>query len=177
MFIFYVCILYMAGGVFPKQKFVLNIKCIIFSIICMALFLYKPNIQSNFMLAITLFIIFVIAYVAMAWYDWAFDCSLLPLKRGKKSFTGMFKPPPHDEEKQVGGKKTKQDISLEKYLIYVSHIVLFAPLLLYVAYKKGKSASFVFPLLAALAVMTIFYHGGALIFSTKQDTKKSTEIK
>ena len=34
----------MAGGIFGKP-FALNIKCIIFSLIIMALFLYKPDIR------------------------------------------------------------------------------------------------------------------------------------
>ena len=56
----------------------------------MALFLYKPNIKTNTALYATLFIIFVISYVAMAWYDYFYDCRIIPLKRGKLSFTGLF---------------------------------------------------------------------------------------
>jgi hypothetical protein len=162
----------MAGGIFPNQPLVFNIKCIIFSIICITLFLYKPSFKSNLTLFSTLFIIFVLAYVAMAWYDWAFDCSLLPLEKGKYSFTGMFKPRAHKPEKQEHGKKTKKDISLQNYLIHLSHILIFFPMLLYISIKKGNSNPFVFPLLGAVAVMTLFYHGAYLIFSTKKDTEK-----
>ncbi len=81
----------MAGGLFGRP-FVLNIKCIVFSLLIMTIFLYKPNIQNNYIMAFTLFGIFVLAYVAMAWYDYFYDCRILPLKRGEKSVTG-FKPP------------------------------------------------------------------------------------
>ena len=81
----------MAGGLFDKP-FVINEKCIVFSLICMALFLYKPNFQNSYMLYFALIIIFIIAYVAMAWYDFYFDCKLLPLKKGEISLTGLFKP-------------------------------------------------------------------------------------
>ena len=87
----------MAGGLFGRP-FVLNIKCIVFSLICMMLFLYKPSLKNDFTLYTTLFIIFVISYVAMAWYDYYYDCRINPLKRGGKSFTGMFKPPAHMPE-------------------------------------------------------------------------------
>ena len=71
----------MAGGLFGRP-FVFNEKCIIFSLICMALFLYKPHFQNQYVLYFTLFIIFVVAYVAMAWYDYYFNCDIVPLKRG-----------------------------------------------------------------------------------------------
>ena len=161
----------MAGGIFPNQPFVLNIKCIIFSLVCMALFLYKPSFKNNYTLGFTLFIIFVLAYVSMAWYDWAFDCSLLPLEKGKYSFSGMFKPHSHKPEKQERGKKTKKDISLQNYLIYLSHILIFFPVLLYISIYKGRSNPLVFPLLGVIAVMTLFYHGAHLIYTTKNDTK------
>ena len=58
----------MAGGLFNNKPFVINEKCIFFSLICMALFLFKPNFHSNITLYFSLFIIFVVAYVAMAWF-------------------------------------------------------------------------------------------------------------
>ena len=63
----------------------------------MGLFLYKPVIKSNLALYAILFLIFVISYVAMAWYDYYYDCRILPLKRGDRSVTGLFKPPPHSQ--------------------------------------------------------------------------------
>ena len=73
----------MAGGLFGRP-FVLNEKCIVFSLICMTLFLFKPTFRNQYLLYFTLFIIFVVAYVAMAWYDYYFNCDIVPLKRGTK---------------------------------------------------------------------------------------------
>ena len=75
----------------------------------MALFLYKPVFTSNYVLYGTLFVIFVVAYVAMAWYDFAFGCDILPLKKGKYSWQTFFKPIAHEPEKQIEGKETKKD--------------------------------------------------------------------
>ena len=98
----------MAGGLFGRP-FVFNEKCIVYSLICMALFLYKPNITNNYVLAGTLFLIFVVAYIAMAWYDSFFNCDIVPLRRGKYSLTGLFKPPAHAPEKQEEDKDTPED--------------------------------------------------------------------
>ena len=147
----------MSGGLFGRP-FVLNVKCIIFSIIIMILFMIKPNIKSKLMVGITLFIIFVISYVALAWYDYYYDCRLLPLQRGDKSLTGLLKPDPHSQ-KQIDHSNTKRG----NMMIYLSHIVFISPLLLYVAYYKNKVNTFIYPILIVLAIFTIVYHGGAML--------------
>ena len=48
----------------------------------------------------SLFLIFIVAYVAMAWYDYYFDCRILPLRKGKLSWQSLVKPPAHEPEKQ-----------------------------------------------------------------------------
>ena len=144
----------MAGGLFGRP-FVFNVKCIIFAIMVMAIFLYKPSFRSSTSLYFTLFIIFVVSYVAMAWYDFFFDCSILPLKKGTASLTGLFKPPSHRPKKQEGEVDHKHRL----YLIYFSHILLFAPLLIYVALRGKRCVAVAFPILGALAVLTLLYHG------------------
>ena len=78
----------MAGGLFGVS-FVFNVKCIIFSLICMALFLYNPSslLKNKYLLYVSLFIIFVLAYVAMAWYDYFYDCPLSLLQKAKGVFS------------------------------------------------------------------------------------------
>ena len=147
----------MAGGLFG-QPFILNIKCIIFSLIVMVLFLYKPNIKSNLTLALILFGIFVISYVALAWYDYYYNCLLLPLQRSKWSLTGLFKPDKHSQ-KQIDKSNTKRG----HMLIYLSHIIFIVPLLLYISYYKQSVNIFIYPILMALAVFTLLYHGGAML--------------
>ena len=147
----------MAGGLFGKP-FILNIKCIIFSLIIMVLFLYKPNIKSNLTLALILFGIFVISYVALAWYDYYYNCLLLPLQRSKRSLTGLFKPDKHSQ-KQIDKSNTKRG----HMVIYLSHIIFIVPLLLYISYYKQSVNIFIYPILMALAVFTLIYHGGAML--------------
>ena len=152
----------MAGGLFGRP-FELNVKCIIFSIIIMGIFLYSPNIKNNFILGLVLFILFIISYVAMAWYDYFYDCQTLPLKRGEKSLTGKFKPPPHSD-KQIS--KTHDDDKQGYMMIYLSHIVLIVPLLVYISYYKRNVSPLTYPILMVLAVFTLLYHGGAVLYGS-----------
>ena len=155
----------MSGGLFGRP-FVLNEKCIVFSIVCMLLFLFKPEFTNNAMLYLTLVIIFIVAYVAMAWYDYFFNCDLVPLKRGTHSVTGKFKPPAHEPEKQEQDKDTPIDIKLRHYLIYGTHILIIAPLLLYVGIYRKNINPIIYPILVVLAIMTIGYHGAQALIKS-----------
>ncbi len=152
----------MAGGLFGRP-FVLNEKCIVFSLICMALFLIKPTFKNQYLLYFSLFVIFVVAYVAMAWYDYYFNCDIVPLKRGTRSFTGQFKPPAHAAEKQEKDKDTKLDTSRRHMLIYAMHILMIAPLLGYIAIYKNKINPITYPIIGVLALFTAGYHAGAIM--------------
>lgn len=154
----------MAGGLFGKP-FAFNIKCIIFSLVTMALFLYKPTFSNNYTLYGTLFIIFVIAYVAMAWYDYFFDCRILPLRKGEYSWQGLIKPPAHEPEKQKEW-KCEQDRTAKTTLIYLMHIIFIVPLIGYVAVYRKQVNPMIYPILGSLAIFTLGYHGMALMVSS-----------
>ena len=153
----------MAGGIF-KRPFTLNEKCIVFSIIIMIIFLVKPNFKSDVSLYFTLFIIFVVSYVAMAWYDYYYDCRLMPLKRGTYGITGLFKPGQHVPEKQSGNKAmSKIESKRAGMVIHMSHILLFVPILCYVAYYNKKSGKAAFSILLVLSIFTAGYHAIRLL--------------
>ena len=151
----------MAGGLFGRP-FAFNIKRIIFSLICMSLFLYKPSFSNNYTLYGALFIIFVISYVAMAWYDYFYECRILPLRQGKYSWMRLIKPVAHEPEKQKEG-KCDEDKTARHILIYMMHLLFIAPLIAYIAIYKTKINPMVYPLLGVLAVFTAGYHGIALM--------------
>lgn len=164
----------MAGGIFGRP-FVFNEKCIVFALLCMILFLYKPTFNNTYFLYFTLFIIFVVAYVGMAWYDYYFNCDLVALRRGKHSFTGLFKPPAHVPETQELNTKQKRkennndkldkdkDEEKRHYIIYAMHLLFIVPLLLYIAYYKKRASQWIYPIIGVLAVFTAGYHGIALM--------------
>jgi hypothetical protein len=158
----------MAGGLFGKP-FALNIKCVIFSLIQMGLFLYAPNIQNQYMLYFILFLIFVVSYVALAWYDYYYDCRILPFKRGKLSLTGTFKPPPHMPKLQLEHKETDIGNKRNHHIIHLSHILIIAPLLLYMFIQRDKVNPTIYPLLGALIALTLGYHGIQLMLHFHKD--------
>lgn len=81
----------MAGGIFPGRPFALNIKCILFTAAVAGGYWWLPH-RSWLVLGLLLWL----PYVAMAWYDYAYDCrdkmgpTLFPL--GRYIFL-PFKPP------------------------------------------------------------------------------------
>ena len=151
----------MAGGLFGKP-FAINIKCVIFSLICMALFLYKPTFSNNYTLYGALFVLFTVAYVAMAWYDYFFDCRILPLRKGEFSWQRFVKPPAHDEKKQKEW-SCEEDKSARSMLINLSHIFFIVPILAYIVFYRKTVNPIIYPLLGFLAIFTLGYHGVFLL--------------
>ena len=154
----------MAGGIY-NQPFTLNVKCIVFSLIIMTIFLYCPKIENNLVMGITLFTIFVISYVAMAWYDAFYNCTVLPLKRARFGITTLFKPEIHSE-KQKTHEEDETDMRLKNIFIYVSHIIFIVPLLVYIGVYQNKVSPITYPLIMVLAVFTLLYHGLHLVYKS-----------
>lgn len=142
----------MAGGLFGRT-FALNEKCVVFSLIIMGLVLYTPpTFGSDLGLYVFLFTVFVVSYVSMAWYDHYYDCQLMPFRRGNTGVTAMLKPASRK------GKGSALERVRLRTVIYVSHILIFVPLVVYVAYFGRKADPRAFILMTVLGVFTIGYH-------------------
>ncbi len=149
----------MSGGIFPGYPFTLNIKCIIFALVIMAIYTFNPPKVSLYTNLVIYFIIFVISYVAMAWYDYYYGCSQLPLQRSTVGLTHYLKPPMHQEEKQKEHLMTQKEVEKNNFTIYALHVLIIVPFLTYIAIKKDKVHESVYPLLYALIAFTLVYHG------------------
>ena len=151
----------MAGGIFTNYPFELNAKCVIFSIVIIGLFFYQPPDMNIYWKSFTAFVLFVISYVSMAWYDYKFDCQKLALKKSTSSFgiTGKFKPPSHSESQLDRTKMTKEEKDLDWTLINIYHLIILTPLLLYIGINKDSSNSMTNILLIANFAFAILYHG------------------
>jgi hypothetical protein len=62
----------MAGGIFPGAPFRFNIKCIIFTALLAGGYWFLPH--KNLWV---LFFLLWFPYIAMAWYDYAYECRSL----------------------------------------------------------------------------------------------------
>jgi len=152
----------MAGGMFGRP-FAVNPKCVAFAVSVIAVLLACPTFSSPGSKIACLAAVFVMAYVAMAWYDYFFDCSTLPLKTGPSwGPTQILKPPAHRPDEQnredthVGGNRRAQ-------LVYGLHLLIVAPILGYVAYKGSRAPKQTWTILGTMAVLTAAYHGGRLL--------------
>lgn len=59
----------MAGGLFPAQPFSWNLKCIVFTAAIAGGYWYLPSKRTSILL-----LLLWLPYVAMAWYDYSYDC-------------------------------------------------------------------------------------------------------
>lgn len=62
----------MAGGIFPGAPFRFNIKCVIFTALLAGGYWFLPH--KNLWV---LFFLLWFPYIAMAWYDYAYECRSL----------------------------------------------------------------------------------------------------
>ncbi len=154
----------MAGGLFGRP-FAVNEKCIVFAIVITALFLACPQLNSTLAKISVPSALFFAAYVGMAWYDYYYDCRLMPLQRGGGP-TSAFKPPVHVPERQlVDSEQPPEDHhgkGRRHQFIYGAHLLVIAPLLGYIAYKGRRAPKQVWTILGTMAVLTAGYHGAKL---------------
>lgn len=86
----------MAGGLYPGRPFAFNIKCIVFTAAIAGGYWWLPPRS-----VLTLLFLLWLPYVAMAWYDYMYDCrdkmqpTLFPF--GRHLFL-PFKPPGYQAE-------------------------------------------------------------------------------
>lgn len=149
----------MSGGIFDGYPFTLNIKCIIFSFIIMIIYSFRPPALSIAPQMLVYFLIFVVSYVSLAWYDYYYGCSQLPLQRSTTGITHHLKPPVYDKEKQTDHMFSQKELDKNHTTIYALHIFLIVPLLVYMGYKRNKTSIMAFNLLLVLAAFTAVYHG------------------
>jgi hypothetical protein len=145
-FYFRACVA-MAGGVFVDQPFHANPKCIAFSLVLMLAYWYLPK-RNPFLLPL----IFVVAYVAMAWYDHLYDCDM-KMYGGK--YGGILSAPwkPQRRKDPSPGKKLLKDQEGKyRQKVNLFHVLVMGPLLLYIGWRGRESNPLVFAPLLGVGV-------------------------
>jgi hypothetical protein len=122
--------MYMAGGIFPSKPFEWNVKCVVFSAILAGGYWFAP--RKN--VWVLLFLLWA-PYIAMAWYDYAYDCQskLQPTAVPYGRYIWLpFKPP--------GYKKNFDDLSSDKIAIMdrVDHVTTWTILVAAIAVAAWK---------------------------------------
>jgi hypothetical protein len=150
----------MAGGIFKDRPFVFNPKCIVFSFYSSLLFAAGGG-KNPLILAL----IFIMAYVLMAWYDFTFECSdLMDSGTGVGSPASLFKPQYRKQNRNTEKDYLDENLVRDQeqaYLqkVYFFHAMMVAPLLMYVGYYGATSNDKVWGLLGGMGGVAFIYHG------------------
>ena len=145
----------MAGGIFTDRPFEPNPKCIVFALGIMGIYWFAPAKKNKWLLPP----LFVASYVAMAWYDYAYDCE--PKMKSGTSPVGaamadsIFKP----QYRDASAKESRQE-NLYRRNVYLFHLAFVAPLLLYVGFapSSAKTKQWL-PVVGSLGIGALLYHG------------------
>ena len=127
----------------------INMKCVVFAMIIIALFRYCPTTQMS---PLYTYALFFVSYVAMAWYDHIYECQRGLLQQGTGP-TSLFKPEQSSET----------DCDFNRKIINYSHILFIAPLIMLVGLKGLTPNSTTAYLLMFLATATVLYHSYVLM--------------
>lgn len=153
----------MSGGIYTERKFEPNIKCIIFAFTMIAFYWVSARFANpnNFLMFL---LIFVISYVAMAWYDVMYNCSTR-LYSGKQGIIAPFDSIFKDQLRQYNHSRDDTVLDQEKIYqknVYLFHILFVVPVLAYVGiqgYRGKLQGKDMFSILIVTAVGALIYHG------------------
>ena len=149
----------MAGGIFVDQPYHPNPKCLFFSVILMLIYWFSPATKNVLLLPV----IFSVSYVAMAWYDYMYNCDIMysGSALGPNTLDSIFKPQHRNKNDNKNDKENLAENQEKEYLrrVYLFHVLAVSPILLYVGYYGVKSNKKVFPVILSFGLMAFVYHG------------------
>jgi len=170
----------MAGGIYVNRPFSPNIRCLIFAFTMIGLYWLTARFSSKKPNYWLFPLIFIIAYIAMAWYDVGYNCSdrLYSGDTGVASvFDSIFKDQLRDRQDNKDSVLDQEKIYQRN--VYLFHILMIVPILLYVGIQgvRGKlSGKDWYVVLIVLAVGALVYHGYRL-FKPRQTCNIVTDDK
>lgn len=154
----------MAGGIYVQRPFSLNIKCVVFALAMMALYVVSSGGRPNYLM---LPFIFVVSYVAMAWYDVAYNCSD-QLQTGVSGPGGVLDSIFKNQRRGITDPDAVLDQeSVYQKNVYLFHLLIIAPLMIYIGfigYRGQQVKPEFFAILIAVGVGAVIYHGMRMIY-------------
>ena len=151
----------MAGGIFTKRPFEPNLKCIVFALAIVSLYWFSPTHKNKWLLVP----LFITSYVALAWYDYAYDCS--PKMKSGQFPVGLamadsiFKPQYRRDNDDAVSDTTSESGEQERLYrrnVYLFHVLIVVPPLLYVGFAERPNRD-VLRVVGTLGLGALAYHG------------------
>ena len=162
----------MAGGIFVDQPFYPNPKCIVFALILIAGYWLMPP-RNVFLLPL----IFVVAYIMLAWYDYLYDCKVQMYSGtaiGLNTLDTWAKPQRRNENNPTrkGAKLIKNQE--QQYIKNINrlHTLVIAPLLFYVGWRGQHNNPRIYPLIFGFGLLVMLYHGARIFYPRKNLSKE-----
>lgn len=179
----------MSGGIFIDRPFSPNIKCIIFALLMLFIYVYLPRGKNPLVMAI----IFILAYISMAWYDYMYDCAdfMYSASSGANP-SALFKPQRRVKNRNTDPKDPENEVELNKkfkgffreknihkarlvenqeevYLkgVYLFHAIVIGPLLIYAGAKGVNAHPNTWGGLLGLGALSQLYHTGRYFYPRK----------
>lgn len=121
---------------------------------------FAPKNKNPYMLPL----IFIIAYVAMAWYDHLYNCDIT-------MYTGKYGDPSSIMKPQRRKDLVSDQESLYMKKVYLFHILGVAPLLLFAGNPK------LLPVLKTTGLIALGYHGYRLYSPRKINDDDDTSVR
>jgi len=149
----------MAGGIFVEQPFYANPKCVVFALLIIVGWWWAPK-RNIYLIPL----IFVAAYVLLAWYDYLYDCKQIMRSGwmiGPNTFDAIFKPQRRIEENPSNISPDQEEEYLRR--VYLFHLLAVAPILGYIGLKGSKADERIFPVALGMAFLAALYHGTRLV--------------
>lgn len=138
------------------------LRHLVFSLLMIGLYYLSSQSEFN---PFMLFVIFIVSYIAMAWYDWLYYCEskMYSGDKGIISIYGsIFKPQYRDDDHRPGDRdeylRDDQDWIYRRN-VYLFHLLAIVPLFLYVGIMKQESSTKVYIPLLIIGIFALLYHG------------------
>lgn len=145
-------------GIFVDSPFHANPKCMIFGFTLMMMYWFLPY-KNQYLLPL----IFILAYISMAWYDYIFDCNrklYSGTSIGVNTFDTWAKPQNrrydvhHPDDASF---VTDQELAYRRN-IYLFHALGVAPFLIYIGYNGNNNDPRIFTALMTIGFVALIYH-------------------
>ena len=147
----------MSGGLFKDKPFSLNVKCVLFSFY--SALLYAAGGGKNPLL---IALIFVVSYVLLAWYDYAYDCDTFMFSGTGPGPSGLFKPQDRCKDRDVNNPDPDDLVADQEkaYLnkVYFFHALIIAPLLIYAGFTGQKTHPHILSGIGGMGSLAFVYH-------------------